>query len=836
MSFFFSKGAKQKPQFTGLQTQTSTSAVPVSLVYGRARIAPNIIWQGDFATHKQKQKTGKGFGAKGGSTYTYSASFQLALCWGPIVSVIKTWKDQSTESSYAKLGFTLFTGTTPQSPWGYLTTAHPTEALGYPGIAHLDVANYDIGGSNTLQQHNFEVKALLEGTASNGIDADPAQIINDFLTSAQHGANFTSTIIDQSSLISSGLAPTTGDSAFQTYCKAMGFGMSPALTSQQKASTILEQWAMICNTTLVWTGYSLKFHPWATRTITANGVTYLPDFPLRYSVDDRHFITNGSEDPVKMNRVDPADAINTISMTISNRANQYNDLPVAWSDLGLINQYGRRDGGGIDAKEICDPDMAAVMIALAGQRKAYQRNTFEFKLPTSFSLLEPMDIIELTDARFGVFQVLITDVSEDTNGEVSITAEEFNNAVSRTVANSTTPVSNTPVNTNVTPSPINPPFILEPPSSLSSKPQLWAAVSGGNGTTYDPNWGGCYVWLSTDNVSFNQIGEITTAARMGKLTANLAAYAGANPDTTHTLAVSLLMSNGSLIDAQSAGDAAAGSTLSYVQGEFVSFQTTALTGTNAYNLTQLYRGLYGSSPGAHVTGDKFIRLDDQIFKYDLPAKYIGVPLYIKFQSYNQFQGALEDLSTVAVYTVTPTGAAFGTGTAGAPSATAVPSTSSGAGFVRVTWTANSANDNVTGYDVYRATGSSQPFSSATLIGSVASPTTSYVDSTVVGATSYTYFIVAKNAVGSAAASAGANASPTVPGGSVALWNVVASGTGASQNIAIPYAVANANRGGIIVKVNGLVYPIADYSISGSTLTLTTNANADSIELMGLVSS
>lgn len=828
MSFFFGKGSKTKPQFTGLQAQTSTSSVPVTLLYGQNRIAPNIIWQGDFKANKKKQKAGKG-GPKI-TTYTYSASFQLALCWGPIRDVVRVWKDQSSETSYAALGFSLFVGDNPQTPWGYLSSNHPSQALGYPNIAHLDVANYDLGQSNGLAQHSFEVQGLLHGTGFNGIDADPARMIEDFLTNPRHGVGFDTSVIDPDTFFSGPNAPTTGDSAFQTYCTAMGFAMSPALTSQSKASEVLDRWTMLCNTALVWTGYSLKFQPYGAEKVTGNGVTYLPNFPVRYMLGYNDFICSPNEDPIKFNRVDPADASNAMSIVIANRENQYNDLPVPWRDQGLIDQYGRRSEDSLDAKEICDPDMAAIMVAFMGQRKAYIRNSFEFKLSPAYCRLEPMDVVGCFDPRFGQFYVLITEISEDDNGEISVVAEEYIESVSSQTANVTQPVTTIGVNTGADPGNVNPPLIFEPPVSLSGTPQVWVAVSGGNGTTANPNWGGCFVWLSTDNITYNEIGEIDTPARQGKLTAALADYTGTNPDNTNTMSVSLAMSGGDLEDA-SAPNAEAGATVSYVGGEFLSYENVTLTGPSAYNVTGLWRGQYGIDPIAHITGDDFARLDDSIFRFDLPADYIGQTLYLKFQSYNQFAGAVQDLADCTAYTYTPTGAGYGGGTGGVPLTPSGVSGSAGGGYTRITWSAPSSNEEVVRYDIYRATGSAQPFGSASKIDSVGPQNTSYVDSTGTANQAYTYFVVAVNSVGDSVAPAGVSLTPSNSG--TVLWKVVETGTGASQGITIPYA--DPDEIGVFVFVNGVRYETDEYSISGTTLTLTTNSVGDSIEIVGITS-
>lgn len=770
MSFFLGGGNKSKPQFTGLSVQTSTNALPITLGWGQNRVAPNIIWQGDFQAHKQKQ--GKG-GGKSVTTYTYSASFQLGLCWGEIHDVVTIWKDKSkmnaatTPNIIGKLkggsAWAFFKGTTPQDPWGYMTTKHPDEALGYPGIAHADIANYDLGQTNTLGQHSFEIQALRWNTAKGGatgaLDADPALILTDYLTDPVFGVGFDLDVI--SNLYSTGDATTTGDGTFQTYCRAMGFGLSPFLTEQKEATDTIERWAMLCNSAVTWNGYQLKFFPWGAATVTANGVTYVPNFPVRYTLTDKDFTADSQTDPVQMTRVDPADAYNSLSMIISNRANEYNELPVPWRDQGLVDQFGLRKDENLIAHEITEQAMAEIVVALIGQRKAYVRNSFSFKLPVKFCLLEPMDVLTLVDRKFGTFNVILREVVENDDGDLELVADEYNESVSTPGSNVAQGVTNTPQNTAVESGPANPPIIFEPPSILTQgQPQVWVGLSGGDGTTFDPNWGGAIVWLSTDNSQYVEIGTITDVARMGKLTANLADYIGTNPDTTNTLKVSLLMSGGELESEASAFDAANGSNACYVDGEFISFEVPTLTGSYAYDLTTLYRGLYGSTVDAHLTDSEFLFLDDAVFKYTLPPEYIGKTLYLKFQSQNIYDLTSEVLSDLPYYTFTPDGAAFGTGAGGVPSTPTGLAGSAGSVFAKLTWTANSANDNVTGYEVWRATGSGASFGSATKIATVGPSATEYVDASAQALTAYTYFLVAINDIGPSTNTTGINLTPS----------------------------------------------------------------------------
>jgi hypothetical protein len=767
MSFFFGKKNKSKPEFTGLQTQTSASNLPVPLVWGKTRVAPNIIWQGDFQSHKHTQKTGKGGGGSSSETYTYSASFQLGLCEGEIHDVTKVWKDQSKFTSYSdpKLGFSLFTGTTPQAPWGYMVSNHPSQALGYPGTVHLDVPNYDLGSSNTLGQHSFEVEARDWNTGVGGTveDADPALIIDEFLVTLRYSVGFPANAIDYTSLYSSVAAPTTGDSAFQTYCRAMGFAMSPALMDQEQASSTLDRWTKLMNTAIVWTGYSLKFIPYGDETIAAHGVTYLPPTDIRFSLTDDDYTGDSSQDPIVMDRVDPADAKNAFSIVIRNRVNEYNNLPVDWRDQALIDVFGYRPQASFNAPEICDAAMATKIVTLMGQREAYIRNKFMVTVPSRFCRIEPMDVGEVWDEVWGTIPVRCIHVQETEEDEYQLELEEYPGTTGDTSGFTEPVTSNTPVNTAIAAAAINTPILFEPPSTLSSTAEVWGAISAGPGGTFDPNWGGAYVWVSADGgVSYKQVGTVENAARQGLTTTALAAYGGSNPDTVHTVGVDLSMSAGELISV-TLPEAQNYATLCYLDGEFISFESAVLTSTYHYTLqTAIFRGLYGTTASSHLSGKQFARLDDNIFKYPLPADYIGIPLKFKFQSFNVFGQGVQDLSTCVAHDFTPSGTGYGGGTGGVPTTPTGLSVSFSGAQAVVNWTANPTSDNVLSYKLLRAPGPAGVIGSAALIATVTG--TTWVDATTNALTTYTYFLEAVNAVGTSAATAGVDVT-TGTGGS-----------------------------------------------------------------------
>jgi len=445
--------ATQPTVYTGIQLQTSAQGVPVTLMWGKNRFAPNLIWYNNFQSHKQSNKGagGKG-GSKGSGNYTYTAAVIFGLCEGPIhgsapnYGIEAIWVDQTeyaTGTGLTKLGLTVQPGTATQGVWSYLTTNYPSQALAYAYTSILYNSNYKLGSSAALPNHNFEVAGpLAYSFASNGApngDANPADIIDDFLTNPQYGLpGLSSSVIDAASL-----------AFYKTYCTAQGIFFSPVLggdSGQEQVSQILDRWASLSNSWIFWSGSVFKFVPLGDSAITDNGVTYTPNLTIQYNLTYDDFIApkvkqgassgngaskTGDGGPIQVSRADPADCPNHVKIEIKDRGNAYNACPVEWQDQGLVDQYGQIDASVTEAHEICDLLVADRVSQLIGQRAAYVRNTYSFKLGYEFSLLEPGDLVSLTEPHIGLnqFPVRIRSIDEDESGNLSIVAEEFPGAI-----------------------------------------------------------------------------------------------------------------------------------------------------------------------------------------------------------------------------------------------------------------------------------------------------------------------------------------------------------------------------------------------------------------------
>lgn len=199
-----------------------------------------------------------------------------------------------------------------------------------------------------------------------------------------------------------------------------------------------------------------------------------------------------------------------------------------------------------------------------------------------------------------------------------------------------------PNNTYV-PALVNPPtlFIASSEHTVSGG-EIWMAVS-----CNDTNYGGCVIHASNDGGHYYIIGRMRGKSTHGVLTAALPAATGT--DTTHTLAVDVHLSGGT-INAVSQTTLDTHDSLCYVGGEFLAYKDAALnlSGIGYYNLNHLERGLYGSTPGA-AGGAAFVLCNEQLFKYRFNRNLAGKTIYLKFQGFNGVESGYQDLADLTAY-------------------------------------------------------------------------------------------------------------------------------------------------------------------------------------------
>ncbi len=635
---------------SGVNIQSSCYGSVVPVIYGQTRLTGNLVWYGDFQAIPVQSSSGNG--GKGGdsnhgtTSYDYKASFVFGLGEGTLGGVVNVWASKAKKSfADSRLGFA--SGAIGQADWGYLDSKFPTQSLGYSGLSYVTGMAYDLGQSAQMPNLSYEVTGILSGAIGKP-DADPGAVVHDVLTNPLYGVGFPA--------VRTGI---DGFAVFTDYCLANGLVISPVFNTQSDAASQLNAIVQSCNAEFVWTGTVLTIVPYGDQTVTANGHSYTaPSAPL-FSLTDDDFICGQGQDPVQCSRTRPSDQMNAVRFEFLDRDRAYNANIVEAKNQAAIEAYGLRGEQPESMHHFCDAAAAKLAATLKLQRQSV-RNIYTFTLGWRYCLLDPMDIVEITDAGLGVDQqwVRIQSLEEDENGDIQVTAEEYLGGAGSAPLYDFEPGSPYDVDYNVAPGDVNAPLIFEPPPVMLAArsvtaPQIMIGASGG------ANWGGCEVWLSLDNTTYKRMGRITAPARSGTLSATLASHA--DPDTVHTLSVDLSTSGGVLHSGTTTpahADADAFRTLCYVDGELIAYDTATLTGTNLYNLTYLRRGVYSSDIEAHAAGTQFCRLDEAVRSFDLPItpiSYVGQTLYLKFPAFNIYGGGQQELSDVSPYSYVPGG-------------------------------------------------------------------------------------------------------------------------------------------------------------------------------------
>jgi hypothetical protein len=142
------------PRLSDLRLQGSTYGSFIGIVYGTDRVAGDVIWATDLVEHEH---TSGGKGGGGESTsYSYTASYAIQICEGPIAGIFKAWKfgrlvysvdDDGT--IHGDLPITVYLGTETQLPD---PTIEAVEGVGNVsanrGTAYVVFTDDDLSDSN----------------------------------------------------------------------------------------------------------------------------------------------------------------------------------------------------------------------------------------------------------------------------------------------------------------------------------------------------------------------------------------------------------------------------------------------------------------------------------------------------------------------------------------------------------------------------------------------------------------------------------------------------------------------------------------------------------------
>lgn len=442
---------------------------------------------------------------------------------------------------------------------------------------------------------------------------------------------------------------------YRNFVLANNWLLSPFLTAQEPAKDFWERILEMTNSWPVWRSPGkIGIIPRGDAQIIGNDVIWTPDRTSLFSFNTDHFLVDGASTPLRWVGATPRDRYNKVTVEFLNRENEYNTEPADYTDEADVVDHGlKTDDQVYKCHEITDATFAQQVCQNKVNDYLFQPDEYEADLPWQFAIYEPGDIVDLSDVGLSLDSQLVMIVRKviSQDGCPRFTYRILDDGSGSPGSHDVAQGEGYAPDTGVDPGSVNTPVIFVPPSALMEQEmEVWAAISGG------ANFGGCNVWISESGENYKYVGQFIGNSRHGILSSDLPS-SSSSPDTVNTLSVDLTTSRGAL-NSGTQTDAENYNTLCRINSgasvEYLAYKTATLTAQYKYDLTWLVRGAYGSGMLLRPSGSTFVRLDGAVFKYACKRTDIGKTIYIKFQAFNAYQRAVQDLADIDAYTFTIT--------------------------------------------------------------------------------------------------------------------------------------------------------------------------------------
>jgi hypothetical protein len=170
----FGPKRRQGPRLGDLNVQTSSYGTQIPKIFGKMRVAGTVIWSTDLK--EERSSSGGGKGQPKSDTYSYSASFAVALSSRPLRSIRRIWADGKLLRGQAgdfksRTGFRFYLGDESQDVDPLIASI---EGLGlapaHRGIAYSVFEDFQLADyGNRIPSLTFEVEGDTEAITIGGI-------------------------------------------------------------------------------------------------------------------------------------------------------------------------------------------------------------------------------------------------------------------------------------------------------------------------------------------------------------------------------------------------------------------------------------------------------------------------------------------------------------------------------------------------------------------------------------------------------------------------------------------------------------------------------------------
>ncbi len=586
---FGSSTPRQGPRLANLAVQSAAYGEPLPRVYGRMRVAGNLIWTAGIK--EAHQRVGSAKSGTATNTYSYSSSFAVVVAARAIQRIDRIWADgKLLRAADGTLNFPAtirtYTGGEAQSADPLIASVEGSGlAPAYRGRAvvvfeDLPLADY----GNRIPNLTFEVIA------------DPTAI----------GIDVVATDLGAGLLSMQGGFPTV-----------TGFAAAQGGTIRQALASL----ASVADLTLHDDGRSLRI---------GTGAPSVAVLAEDAGATDKAAVVP----ELDANRGADATVPDAVWLSYSDPDRDYQAGIQAATRRTPVLRIDQRDA----TIAVTAPD-AKTLAAAALRRAIAARTTAKLAVPWRYAAIAPGDALLVgdDDMPWRVTRRTITGaiIEYDLDRLAAPVAVSTIADAGRSYVADDAPQGATILHV------LDLPAL---PGTLPSVPQLLLAA-GGSGV----GWRRADVMVSRDGgESYAVAASIGGAATFGTTTSILPPGNTARWDRRSTFDVELTAEIDLL---QSASEAAvlAGANLAVVGNEVVQFAVVTPLGPNRFRLSTLLRGRRGSEAAAaiHGAGERFVLLNDRLATLDLPAEACGAALLFKAI------GPADDVASVPAQTVVP---------------------------------------------------------------------------------------------------------------------------------------------------------------------------------------
>ena len=301
---------------------------------------------------------------------------------------------------------------------------YAASAASLRNTAHVRFASCSVPDGNSAPNISAEIQGSVH-TAFNGLDARPSDALAFLWTDPVSGLGL------PGSTLEAVLGPDgSGSSGYAAYCDAMMFVVSRAITSQATAGSLIADLLAATNARGIWSAGKYKIIPLGD---TATG-SYAPANTAPILSGSEFIVSSPGDDPITVIPVAQADVYNCWPVTFTQRYGAsgtafpvYEQTTVESVVTDRYNPPFVRRAGPVTLPWITYAGHAQQISHLLGLRSQYVRNTYGFTLGPRWALLEPGDLVSLTEPVMGLSGTLarIASIEEAEDGRLAVFAEEW---------------------------------------------------------------------------------------------------------------------------------------------------------------------------------------------------------------------------------------------------------------------------------------------------------------------------------------------------------------------------------------------------------------------------